>query len=172
MVWTMKYKNRVKYIQDSLEREIKKAAEIDQHTKQAIILIDESIEHLKYKMKDENPFDIYDSIMEIIKDDFYYADEKILRPILRRHGIFTRTFVKGIINAFFIVMSILSVTVFYFAATDKTAFMGALVLVLFMCVSASFVLSKILEIFIRENKIPLRRTKPLKYFKDQFTNEK
>ena len=172
MVWTMKYKNRVKYIQDSLEREIKKAAEIDQHTKQAIILIDESIEHLKYKMKDENPFDIYDSIMEIIKDDFYYADEKILRPILRRHGIFTRTFVKGIINAFFIVMSILSVTVFYFAATDKTAFMGALVLVLFMCVSASCIFSKILEIFIRENKIPLRRTKPLKYFKDQFTNEK
>lgn len=110
--------------------------------------------------------------MEIIKDDFYYADEKILRPILRRHGIFTRTFVKGIINAFFIVMSILSVTVFYFAATDKTAFMGGLVLVLFMCVSASFVLRVILEIFIHENKIPLRRTKPLKYFKDQFTNEK
>lgn len=172
MVWTMKYKNRVKYIQDSLEREIKKAAEIDQHTKQAIILIDESIEHLKYKMKDENPFDIYDSIMEIIKDDFYYADEKILRPILRRHGIFTRTFVKGIMNGYFFAMTFASIIGLYFVSVDKTAFMDGLPILIFMAGAASFVLRVILEIFIHENIISLRRTKPLKYFIDQFTNEK
>lgn len=172
MVWTMKYKDKLNQIKSSLEKEIVGATKSEHHTKQAIMLIDESIEHLKYKLKNSSPFDMYDCVMSVIEYDFYLADEDVLRPILRRHGIFTRTFVKGIINAFFIVMSILSVTVFYFAATDKTAFMDALVLVLFMCVSASFIFSKILEIFIRENKIPLRRTKPLKYFKDQFTNEK